>query len=101
MAQFKPGQRVKRVRDPYLHSAAESPLPIGATGTVIGPSYRGAGYVAVMPDGQSLDWQCQADTLAPLLPPDEKAEQFMEWVRTLDGIRELQPDEMERVRSAG
>lgn len=104
MAQFKIGQRVRLIsvsitrylKDVGNEGVIEARCDYGDDDWMV----RFPGDVG--PLGHDL-WHCKGYQLAPILPPDEKAEQFLEWVRTLDKapMRELQPDEMERVRSAG
>lgn len=84
MAVFKPGDRVKRVRDPVGFYAHLTPLPIGATGVVTSTDYPD--YVNVRPDaamlcGEMCSWGCFPNTLEPIIPTAEDA--FMEKMRQL------------------
>ena len=68
MATFKVGDRVKRAREIVGHAfcAAETPLPIGATGTVT----EVGDWIWVNPDGnESRNWGCAPESLEPLTPP--------------------------------
>lgn len=79
MATFKVGQRVKRVSHPTT-SANDTPMPIGATGTVLRP-VDAVGCVRVRADSDGLSWGCMAYTLAPLTDPG--ADAFIERIKKL------------------
>lgn len=85
MTIFKPGMRVKRVRDPKFMKACETTLPIGAEGMVDGADDL---HIYVMPDKPNtffIDpvWGCEPETLEPILPTDEKVQDFIEKLNKL------------------
>jgi hypothetical protein len=81
MATFKAGQKVKRVRDPLggADSAADTTMPIGATGTVLGGAI--GSMIGVQPDSGAMEWYCDPASLEPLTDPG--ADAFLERIRKL------------------
>ena len=82
MATFKVGQRVKRIR------TVAYGIPIGTEGSVLAwPGGKQEKYPAAIDVAWDVPgYEClgvATDSVAPLVPPDEKADAFIERIKKL------------------